>query len=79
MQYTDAKTSRMRYPSLNLKGDWLAEAGFKTGIHITIKISEDCTIIILNSEEVDGLNPELLRGHLRDAKLINQNFKNVFH
>ncbi len=34
-----------RSPSLHLKGDWLAEAGFDTGTSVTVKISEGCPLI----------------------------------
>lgn len=33
-------TCYSRIPSLHLKGDWLAEAGFDTGASVVVKISE---------------------------------------
>ncbi|BEC46766.1 hypothetical protein VEE53_22640 [Escherichia coli] len=40
-----------RHPCLNLKGDWLKEAGFDTGRGVTVKISEGCLTIIADSDE----------------------------
>lgn len=48
-----------RHPSLNLKGDWLKEAGFDTGRGVTVKISEGCLTIIADSDEVQELREEL--------------------
>ncbi|QNQ22633.1 type I toxin-antitoxin system SymE family toxin [Kosakonia sp. SMBL-WEM22] len=48
-----------RHPSLNLKGDWLKEAGFDAGVSVTVKISEGCLIIIADSNEVQELRKEL--------------------
>ncbi|EHE9877368.1 type I toxin-antitoxin system SymE family toxin [Escherichia coli] len=48
-----------RHPSLNLKGDWLKEAGFDTGRGVTVKISEGCLTIIADSDEVQELRKEL--------------------
>ncbi|ELN1250818.1 type I toxin-antitoxin system SymE family toxin, partial [Escherichia coli] len=39
-----------RHPSLNLKGDWLKEAGFDTGRGVTVKISEGGLTIIADSD-----------------------------
>ncbi|MDU3156839.1 SymE family type I addiction module toxin [Hafnia alvei] len=35
-----------RYSILILKGGWLNGAGFKTGVHSTVKISNDCIVLI---------------------------------
>ncbi|EBJ0777583.1 type I toxin-antitoxin system SymE family toxin [Salmonella enterica] len=48
-----------RIPSLHLKGDWLAEAGFETGTSVTVKISEGCLILIAETDEVRDLRKEL--------------------
>ncbi|EDN7242984.1 type I addiction module toxin, SymE family [Salmonella enterica subsp. enterica] len=48
-----------RSPSLHLKGDWLAEAGFETGRGVSVKISEGCLTIIADSDEVQELREEL--------------------
>ncbi|HFO7274065.1 TPA: SymE family type I addiction module toxin [Escherichia coli] len=48
-----------RHPSLNLKGDWLKEAGFDTGRGVTVKISEGCLTIIADSDELQELREEL--------------------
>jgi len=62
-RHADPQTFRTRYysrhPSLNLKGDWLAEAGFDTGTGVTVKISERCLIIMADSSEVQALRAEL--------------------
>ncbi|WP_253377861.1 SymE family type I addiction module toxin [unidentified bacterial endosymbiont] len=48
-----------RHPSLNLKGDWLAEAGFETGRGVTVKISQGCLTIIADNNEVQELREQL--------------------
>ncbi|HFQ7061199.1 SymE family type I addiction module toxin [Citrobacter freundii] len=48
-------------PSLHLKGNWLAEAGFDTGRSVTVKISEGCLIIIADNDEVQELREELYK------------------
>ncbi|EFC0652540.1 type I addiction module toxin, SymE family [Escherichia coli] len=48
-----------QHPSLHLKGDWLAEAGFDTGTGVTVKISEGCLILIADCNEVQELRKEL--------------------
>lgn len=50
-------------PNINLKGKWLREAGFETGAHLTVKISNGCIVLIRDSEEVDDMKheQELLR------------------
>ena len=51
----------------------MREAGFETGAHLTVKISDGCIVLIRYSEEVDGLKHEqaLLRQQLRDVKQVN--------
>lgn len=68
-----------RHPSLHLKGDWLNEAGFETGAHLTVKISDGCIVIIKDSDEVDALKheQEALRQQLRDIKQTNREMKNA--
>ncbi|EED4952639.1 type I toxin-antitoxin system SymE family toxin, partial [Salmonella enterica subsp. enterica serovar Derby] len=46
-------------PSLHLKGDWLEEAGFKTGRGVTVKVSEGCLTIIADNNEVQELREQL--------------------
>ncbi|HFN5663960.1 TPA: SymE family type I addiction module toxin [Escherichia coli] len=48
-----------RHPCLNLKADWLAEAGFDTGRSVTVKISKGCLILIAERDEVQELRKEL--------------------
>ncbi len=48
-----------RSPSLHLKGDWLAEAGFDTGTSVTVKISEGCLILLADNNEVQELREQL--------------------
>ncbi|EAN6189714.1 SymE family type I addiction module toxin [Salmonella enterica] len=45
--------------SLYLKGDWLAEVGFDTGASVTVKISEGCLTLIVETDEVRDLRREL--------------------
>lgn len=56
---TGMTTYYSRHPSLHLKGDRLAEAGFDTGRGVTVKISEGCLTIIADSDEVQELREEL--------------------
>ncbi|MCC4041457.1 type I toxin-antitoxin system SymE family toxin [Escherichia coli] len=56
---TGMTTYYSRHPSLHLKGDWLAEAGFDTGRGVTVKISEGCLILIAECNEVQELRKEL--------------------
>ncbi|EFB2839715.1 MULTISPECIES: SymE family type I addiction module toxin [Escherichia] len=56
---TGMTTYYSRHPSLHLKGDWLAEAGFDTGTGVTVKISEGCLILIAERDEVQELRKEL--------------------
>ncbi|MCX8261258.1 type I toxin-antitoxin system SymE family toxin [Escherichia coli] len=56
---TGMTTYYSRHPSLHLKGDWLAEAGFDTGRGVTVKISEGGLTIIADSDEVQELREEL--------------------
>ncbi|EFH7844104.1 type I addiction module toxin, SymE family [Escherichia coli] len=62
-RHEDRTTGIARYysqhPSLHLKGDWLAEAGFDTGTGVTVKISEGCLILIADCNEVQELRKEL--------------------
>ena len=66
-------------PNIHLKGKWLREAGFETGVHLTVKISDGCIVIIKDSEEVDVLKheQEALRQQLREIKQANRNMKNA--
>ncbi|EDW4341460.1 type I addiction module toxin, SymE family [Salmonella enterica subsp. enterica] len=52
-------TCYSQIPSLHLKGDWLEEAGFKTGRSVTVKISEGCLILMAETDEVRELRKEL--------------------
>jgi len=46
-------------PSLHLKGDWLAEAGFETGRGVTVKISDGCIVLMADNNEVRELREQL--------------------
>lgn len=72
-----AIVSRFCKPNIYLKGKWLKEAGFETGAHLTVKISDGCIVIIKDSDEVDALKheQEALRQQLRDIKQVNKNIK----
>ncbi|EGF1496761.1 TPA: SymE family type I addiction module toxin [Escherichia coli] len=56
---TKVPTGYSRSPSLHLKGNWLAEAGFDTGRGVTVKISEGGLTIIADSDEMQELREEL--------------------
>ncbi|OAT33424.1 SymE family toxin [Buttiauxella ferragutiae ATCC 51602] len=62
-----------------MKGKWLKEAGFETGVHLTVKISDGCIVIIKDSDEVDTLKheQEALRQQLRDIKQANRDIKST--
>lgn len=47
--------------------------------HLTVKITDDCIVIIKDSEEVDELKHEQeeLRQQLRDIKQANRDMKNA--
>ncbi|EHD4193458.1 TPA: type I toxin-antitoxin system SymE family toxin, partial [Salmonella enterica subsp. enterica serovar Enteritidis] len=50
VRHINSKTHMTTYysqiPSLHLKGDWLEEAGFKTGRGVTVKISQGCIVLM---------------------------------
>ncbi|EBW0789491.1 type I toxin-antitoxin system SymE family toxin, partial [Salmonella enterica subsp. enterica serovar Muenster] len=48
-------TCYSQIPSLHLKGDWLEEAGFKTGRGVTVKISQGCLVLMADNNEVQEL------------------------
>ncbi|EEL0257831.1 type I addiction module toxin, SymE family [Salmonella enterica] len=59
-------------PSLHLKGDWLEEAGFKTGRGVTVKISQGCIVLMADSNE-----EQKLREQLYQAKQVVKGIKDV--
>ena len=56
---THMTTYYSRTPGLHLKGDWLRETEFDTGVNVTVKISEGCLTIIADSNEVQELREEI--------------------
>ncbi|MER3171437.1 SymE family type I addiction module toxin [Salmonella enterica subsp. enterica serovar Chester] len=52
-------TCYSQIPSLHLKGDWLEEAGFKTGRGVTVKISQGCIVLMADGNEVQKLCEQL--------------------
>ncbi|EAB5743576.1 type I addiction module toxin, SymE family [Salmonella enterica subsp. enterica] len=48
-------------PSQHLKGDWLAEEGFKTGRGVTVKISQGCIVLMADSNEEQKLCEQLYK------------------
>ena len=56
-----SKTYYSQSPSLNLKGDWLKEAGFETGRGVTVRITEGCLTLIADNDEVQELREELYK------------------
>jgi toxic protein SymE len=75
-RHEDRTTGIARYysqhPSLHLKGDWLAEAGFETGRGVTVKITEGCLTIIADNNEVQELREQLYQ-----AKQVVKGIKDV--
>lgn len=57
-------------PSIPLRGEWLAEAGFPIGTGITVKIAGDCIVLIRDTDEVTGL-----RSELRQARQVIKQMK----
>ncbi|ECG1195124.1 type I toxin-antitoxin system SymE family toxin [Salmonella bongori] len=56
---TKVPTGYSLSPSLHLKGNWLAEAGFETGRGVTVKISQGCIVLMADCNEVQGLREQL--------------------
>ncbi|EMA8883213.1 SymE family type I addiction module toxin, partial [Salmonella enterica] len=54
------------------KGDWLEEAGFKTGRGVTVKISQGCIVLMADSNE-----EQKLREQLYQAKQVVKGIKDV--
>lgn len=46
-------------PSLNLSGKWLKQAGFDTGCGVTVKIADDCIVLIPDNDEMQELREQL--------------------
>ncbi|EAA7021876.1 SymE family type I addiction module toxin [Salmonella enterica subsp. enterica] len=61
---TKDPTGYSRSPSLHLKGDWLEEAGFKTGRGVTVKISQVCIVLMADSNEEQKLREQLYKAEL---------------
>ncbi|ECG8592455.1 type I addiction module toxin, SymE family [Salmonella enterica subsp. salamae] len=62
-----------QHPSLHLKGDWLAEAGFETGRGVTVKIAQGCIVLMADGNEVQELREQLYQ-----AKQVVKGIKDVF-
>ena len=56
---TKFPTGYPRSAGLCLKGDWWAEAGFKTGRGVTVKISDECIVLMAKSNRVQELREQL--------------------
>ncbi len=50
-----------QHPSLHLKGDWLIEAGVGTGTFVTVKVTEDCLVLIADNSEEQQLREHLIQ------------------
>ncbi|GKX55708.1 hypothetical protein SOASR030_18200 [Leminorella grimontii] len=46
-------------PALHLSGKWLREAGFETGVGVTVKIAGDCIVLIPDNDEVHELRKQI--------------------
>ncbi|EKO3629264.1 SymE family type I addiction module toxin [Vibrio metschnikovii] len=42
-----------------LKGNWLRKAGVETGTPVTVKIAEDCIVLIPDSPQEQALREQL--------------------
>lgn len=51
-------------PLLQLSGKWLREAGFDTGIGVTVKIARDCIVIIPDNATEHELREELKKAQM---------------
>jgi len=45
-------------PAINLKGQWLKEAGFETGFTFTVKILNGCLVLIPDSEDTRAIKQQ---------------------
>lgn len=73
---TGMTTYYSRSPSLHLKGDWLKEAGFDTGTSVTVKVSEGCLTLIVETDEVRELRKELYQVK-QSVKSIKKGIKSM--
>ncbi|OSM93881.1 MULTISPECIES: SymE family type I addiction module toxin [Lonsdalea] len=48
-------------PALTLSGKWLREAGFETGVNVTVRITDGCIVLIPDSDEVQQLQQQLYK------------------
>ncbi|WP_336804179.1 SymE family type I addiction module toxin, partial [Erwinia aphidicola] len=51
-------------PSINLKGDWLEQAGFDTGVKIDVRVMAGCLVITARQPE-----PEIMQTLRKVCKL----------
>jgi toxic protein SymE len=50
---TRSSAARYTYsPSINLKGDWLEQAGFDTGVKIDVRVMAGCLMITARQPEI---------------------------
>ncbi|CDG17199.1 SymE family type I addiction module toxin [Xenorhabdus doucetiae] len=56
---TKVPTRYSQSPSLQLKGDWLKEAGFDTRTGVTVRISQGGIVLIADCNEVQELREQL--------------------
>ncbi|EGE4660859.1 type I toxin-antitoxin system SymE family toxin [Salmonella bongori serovar 48:i:- str. 94-0708] len=69
---TKVPTGYSLSPSLHLKGNRLAEAGFETGRGVTVKISQGCIVLMADNNEVQELREQLYQ-----AKQVVKGIKDV--
>lgn len=68
-RHPKTKTSAARYtysPSINLKGDWLEQAGFYTGVKIDVRVMAGCLVITARQAEPE---PEIMQTLRKVCKL----------
>ena len=68
-RHPETQSSAARYtysPSINLKGDWLEQAGFETGVKIDVRVMAGCLVITARQAEPE---PEIMQTLRKVCKL----------
>lgn len=66
---TQSSAARYTYsPSINLKGDWLEQAGFDTGVKIDVRVMAGCLVITARQPEPEP-EPEIMQTLRKVCKL----------
>jgi len=68
-RHPKTRSSAARYtysPSIDLKGDWLEQAGFDTGVKIDVRVMAGCLVITARQPEPE---PEIMQALKKVCKL----------